>query len=590
MASDVLGQVRTKCVTDRSVVGRKNIFGSPDTLETGGDITETSDFDSISTTSASYVVTNSDTESLCLDDNQLDILMNKSDLSDLDQLEDCKTITGSGSDLSDGESGVMECPHEAAADHADHVTSEGQDSGQVSALLSGPAAAQVDTGAGTQHRTPRSVVREQSTGQHVTAHNTQHVNNNIANNSHSEKSRDSSLPVQHQLISKQSSNNDLVESSPKLEGKQSSSGTQFSFTAIDSDRIIQDKNKLTKRKGSVSDLIAKFESSSRSATPERSLTPDSHRSLRSATPDRALSSASSCSNKQHSDQSTSAVSEPEKNKVKDTGARPKVPSHKNKALDAVSNTNEANESLISNESEPAELRGLKEFTQKYLKEQQQSAKNASSSSSKAGSKDDDQLVAGAECLDKLDSEVEDILDNPDMPPTIRRNSGSGGAYTSYVFISSDPSNDDVASVVSSNGSYTDPDNRVTVNVKETGVVSPNTCVVSIQDGRTSNISIVSTESSELNSPRQSPTAGMDDGPPELPTKVKVGHGKSHSELQQIVFATRESLRDYSHRSRGGEADLDMVDDDQASDRSGNDEIFSRVSARPFSLVSQSLLY
>ena len=585
MASDVLGQVRTKCVTDRSVVdgGRKNILCSPDIrLETSGDITETSDFDSISTTSASYVVTNSDTESLCLDDNQLDILMNKSDLSDLDQLEDCKTITGSCSDMSDGESGVMEAGS-GQHDATDHVSmsSEGQDSGQVSALVSGPACQHGQHGLPQVDRTQRgsSVARELSKGQHVTPHTSQHVNNNniSANNSHTSEnpvSRDSSLPVHQQLISKHS-NNDLVERSPKLEGKQSSSsGTQFSFTAIDSDRIFQDKNKLTKRKGSVSDLIAKFESSSRSATPERSLTPDSHRSLRSATPDRALSSAS-----KHSDQSTSAVqSEPEK-RVKETGARPKVPSNKNKT--AVSNTNEANESLISNESEPAELRGLKEFTQKYLKEQQELAKNANST------KDDDEL--GGECLDKLDSEVEDILDNPDMPPTIRRNSGSGGAYTSYVFISSDPSNDDVASVVSSNGSYTDhADNRVTVNVKETGVVSPNTCVVSIQDGRTSNISIVSTESSELNSPRQSPTAGMDDSlPPELPTKVKVGHGKSHSELQQIVFATRESLRDYSHRSRGGEADLDLVDDDQASDRSGNEKMKSCLC---FHFVTQSLLY
>ena len=112
------------------------------------------------------------------------------------------------------------------------------------------------------------------------------------------------------------------------------------------------------------------------------------------------------------------------------------------------------------------------------------------------------------------------------------------------------------------------------------MVSPNTCVVSIQDGRTSNISIVSTESSELNSPRGSPSL---DCPPELPTKVKVGTGKSHSELQQIVFATRESLRDYSHRSRGGEADLDrdLVDDDQAADSSGKNIVKSCLSTFHF---------
>ena len=73
---------------------------------TQGDNTETSDFDSVSTTSASYVVTQSDRESLSLDDNQLELLMNKSDLSDLDQL-DSKTITGSCSS-DEGSSALMD--------------------------------------------------------------------------------------------------------------------------------------------------------------------------------------------------------------------------------------------------------------------------------------------------------------------------------------------------------------------------------------------------------------------------------------------------------------------------------------------------
>ena len=72
-----------------------NISGLPKLPDTEP-TTETSDFDSVSTTSASYVVSHSDMESLSLDDHQLDLLMNKSDLSDLDQL-DAKTITGSGS-------------------------------------------------------------------------------------------------------------------------------------------------------------------------------------------------------------------------------------------------------------------------------------------------------------------------------------------------------------------------------------------------------------------------------------------------------------------------------------------------------------
>ena len=52
-------------------------------------------------------MTTSDIESLSIDDNQLDALMNKSDLSDLDQL-DTKTITGSCSSLSDEVASMMD--------------------------------------------------------------------------------------------------------------------------------------------------------------------------------------------------------------------------------------------------------------------------------------------------------------------------------------------------------------------------------------------------------------------------------------------------------------------------------------------------
>ena len=96
-----------KCVNDTGAgsarASRKNKNYDRDCINTSlqlpgtpthGDNTETSDFDSVSTTSASYVVTQSDMESLSLDDNQLELLMNKSDLSDLDQLDN-KTITGS---------------------------------------------------------------------------------------------------------------------------------------------------------------------------------------------------------------------------------------------------------------------------------------------------------------------------------------------------------------------------------------------------------------------------------------------------------------------------------------------------------------
>ena len=503
------------------------------------------------------MVTNSDIESLSIDDNQLDILMNKSDLSDIDQL-DTRTITGScSSDEADmEEAGVWRAgsagsgPRAAAtgprADTGDQAEQcEGQDprAGQDSPD-------QVSSGAAASGG-PRSRPGQLRGGGRSPVCGQTRRGAEV----HGEQLRDVATPPAATGATAVSATAE-PSASPGLQGRLPA-GAQLSFSSLDNvGAAVPGQPPLAKRKGSVSDLIARFEASSRSTTPERSLTP-----VHCATPDTTAATRHPPASTPPSGAAAECINE-EKTKIKDTGARPKVPSNKNQADKkdpvAVSNTNEPNapnESLIaneSNESERAELRGLKEFTQKYLKEQQ--ARNGVSGGDEAA----------------CESEGEDLdLEDPDMPPTIRRN--SGGAYTSYVFISSDPSNDDVASVVSSNGSY--KEDRVTVNSKE-HAVSPNTCVVSIQDGRTSNISIVSTESSELNSPRQSPvTVGQDSEaglPPELPTKVKVG-GKSHSELQQIVYATRESLRDFSHRSRGGETadfDRDFQDEELSRERSG----------------------
>ena len=503
------------------------------------------------------MVTNSDIESLSIDDNQLDILMNKSDLSDIDQL-DTRTITGScSSDEADmEEAGVWRAgsagsgPRAAAtgprADTGDQAEQcEGQDprAGQDSPD-------QVSSGAAASGG-PRSRPGQLRGGGRSPVCGQTRRGAEV----HGEQLRDVATPPAATGATAVSATAE-PSASPGLQGRLPA-GAQLSFSSLDNvGAAVPGQPPLAKRKGSVSDLIARFEASSRSTTPERSLTP-----VHCATPDTTAATRHPPASTPPSGAAAECINE-EKTKIKDTGARPKVPSSKNQADKkdpvAVSNTNEPNapnESLIaneSNESERAELRGLKEFTQKYLKEQQ--ARNGVSGGDEAA----------------CESEGEDLdLEDPDMPPTIRRN--SGGAYTSYVFISSDPSNDDVASVVSSNGSY--KEDRVTVNSKE-HAVSPNTCVVSIQDGRTSNISIVSTESSELNSPRQSPvTVGQDSEaglPPELPTKVKVG-GKSHSELQQIVYATRESLRDFSHRSRGGETadfDRDFQDEELSRERSG----------------------
>ena len=564
-----------------------NISGLPKLPDTEP-TTETSDFDSVSTTSASYVVSHSDMESLSLDDHQLDLLMNKSDLSDLDQI-DAKTITGSGS--SD-----EECPRTEAGGSGTggsvesvlNLTEGGKLRPEVGQERCDPG--RTDQ-AGCEGQDPScgggDVVEAQVVGAPPPAQDTPQSGPPVAGgrSEGAECGRSAALggkqqyvragtqpppplpsspspallSVKRQLVGSPTTADpvDTVRSCPRAElGKSKAGGVGLS----DFDR--QGTPDVPRRKGSVSELIAKFSASgSRSNTPERSITPDS-RSLRSATPDKSVKSADDSSDGK-------IVGSREKTEANSTGARPKQPrqlaaSQANEGLqETLGSAVSHGEIPTANESERAELRGLKEFTQKYLKEQ--AAKNASKKTEpqeeEAARRDPLGCEGGAE---GVDSDIEDI----DMPPTIRRN--SGGAYTSYVFISNEPSNDEVASVVSSSGSYTDPENRVTVNVKET-TVSPNTCVVAIQDGRTSNISIVSTESSELNSPRQSPTSL--DEPPELPTKVKVGIGKDHNDLQQIVYATRESLRDFSHRSRGGEQDIprDFIgedEDDVDHDRGG----------------------
>ena len=527
-------------------------------------------------------------ESLSLDDHQLDLLMNKSDLSDLDQI-DAKTITGSGSSDEDGPrlasggsvtggsgrtvgnlTGAAKRPEvgqeQSDPGRTDQAGCEGQDAasggeaGSRAQVAGAPPPAQ-----DTSLRQPVGVGRSEGPECRPPAElrGGKHVSIQPAGAppppTHAPPLPCSPSPASLKPSRVSCDPVEPVAGSPRAaQGKSKAGGVGLS----ESDR--QGTPDVPRRKGSVSDLIAKFSGSSRSNTPERSITPDA-RSLRSATPDKSAKTPELSDG----DRKVTAK-ESEKEKARpdiSTGARPKQPrqtsSHSNEGShDSPGTAISHGETSITNESERAELRGLKEFTQKYLKEQ--AAKNASkktASETKEATRSDP--LAGEGGAEGVDSDIEDI----DMPPTIRRN--SGGAYTSYVFISNEPSNDEVASVVSSSGSYTDPENRVTVNVKETNA-SPNTCVVAIQDGRTSNISIVSTESSELNSPRQSPTS-MDE-PPELPTKVKVGIGKDHNDLQQVVYATRESLRDFSHRSRGGEQDIprDFVDaeEDIDHDRGG----------------------
>ena len=161
---------------------------------------------------------------------------------------------------------------------------------------------------------------------------------------------------------------------------------------------------------------------------------------------------------------------------------------------------------------------------------------------------------GAEALDpNLPENFEDLSDEE---MTLRRQ----GAYTSYVFIGSS-SNDDAGSVVSSRSAGSG--NRIVVNVKDAAGAKSgsNNCVV-LQDGRASNISIVSTESSELGSPNSPIEDGIFDAPPDIPAKIRLrGSGGASSGGYDPQHFVRES--EYLHqqqRSRGGEQ-CDVIGDE-----------------------------
>eukprot|EP00091_Calanus_sinicus_P007364 TRINITY_DN18385_c0_g1_i1.p1 TRINITY_DN18385_c0_g1~~TRINITY_DN18385_c0_g1_i1.p1 ORF type:complete len:186 (+),score=18.08 TRINITY_DN18385_c0_g1_i1:62-619(+) len=96
---------------------------------------------------------------------------------------------------------------------------------------------------------------------------------------------------------------ECVHSSPKQEGK-----LKGSVGLSDFDR--QGTPDVPRRKGSVSDLIAKFEIS-RSNTPERSITPES-RSLRSTTPEKTVKQSDSVDSKQATQVASQSTEEEDK--------------------------------------------------------------------------------------------------------------------------------------------------------------------------------------------------------------------------------------------------------------------------------------
>lgn len=302
------------------------------------------------------------------------------------------------------------------------------------------------------------------------------------------------------------------------------------------------QQELKQRKGSVSDLIARFETShsrkisSSSSTSNvdslrstRSVTPE--RNSRSITPDQRPSSANGQFTRSKSaTPSLSGLAEESESKSEE------VPSERGPIGSPIPETDEIN---IEHELEPEpEKEKPKPDTDEAL----------------------ETLPLGAEALtleqeptDEVSGEPGEPLDleglDEEMAKTLRNRNGG---YTSYVFISSDPTQDDASSVVSVGSNKSVGDNRVRVNIKETGA----NCVV-LQDGRASNISIVSTESSELGSPT-SPINGNDEDElfmqrpqqvPELPAKIRSRNGGVIDLAQH--FSPPPSL-EYRARARGGE--------------------------------------
>ena len=158
----------------------------------------------------------------------------------------------------------------------------------------------------------------------------------------------------------------------------------------------------------------------------------------------------------------------------------------------------------------------------------------------------EELPLGAEALSEANEDLEDEISEDEMT---RRN----GAYTSYVLIgaSANPHDVETASVHSARSAGSGGSaGRVVVNVNK-GVV--------LQDGRASNISIVSTESSELGSPNED---SLLEPVPDIPAKIRARNGQvldPGPDMQYFVAQTASRPADLVERSRGGE-DTDEYDE------------------------------
>ena len=301
-------------------------------------------------------------------------------------------------------------------------------------------------------------------------------------------------------------------------GERKSSVPEAAFKNRSSDPVSQsDKSgkKLGKKKKSVSDLIARFEGGSSSTSDLRSA------SARSASPDRATRSL-----------------------TPDGSQRP-VSAGADLQPDSAARA-QSSDSVLERVSEEEDSEGEKPEPEKakVLELAQAINRDVLQDGACALEITQEDLDIDPELLRQLQEEgVEIDEDTRVMMRHGTQPQGKGG-YTSYVFISSS----DTGST-----SSTSSGKKVVVNVKE-----PSSNCIVLQDGRASNISIVSTESSDLGSPAEE-MLSLEQAP-DIPAKIRSRDGGVVD--MQYRFLDTEPQQRMDYRTRGGELDAryDVLDD------------------------------
>ena len=530
--------------------------------------TETSDFDSVSTTSASYTVNHSDLDSL-LNDETVD--RSEGAASSQNGTTNNVVLVADQDSPSQGQAIALPNMQEpqpetpARPGQLRGSQSSGSSKSESSIGDSPPtpstalAHAQGKEGAEAKkrrHAHEQEEVRSKARDpEEVTAYvDTQEARDNEENKNNTKSSETSSnkappLPVAapRNVVAPVSGKKPQGGKEETTKERKENAPTKLSED--NADLVEQPPLQQGKRKGSVSSLIAKFETpkSVGELRTTRSVTPD--RSSRSLTPDTRPASAAANLNSASSNisSSTGAVSKRAKS------VEP-LKEETEKEKQAEIEQKEISEPKEKPKAEKSEVQQIEPEPSKPSSENDDFGKGSGH-----GENDpEENLPLGAEAINPelvVDEENLENLTEEEMK-TLRGQRNNSGGYTSYVFISSDPARDEVSSVVSSSsstvraGAAGPEGNRVVVNVKEPG----SNCVV-LQDGRASNISIVSTESSDLGSPN-SPIQDEElynhavAPPPELPAKIRARNGQGVIDLQHHFV--HEQDRTYLGRTRGGE--------------------------------------